>query len=104
MKLFYYHVTSEKATEIYNKVLRAKEIVNLKEPPSCECETKIEGASGNIVLGTRATYSPYKHLCFPNLRVFKYSKKPVFFAKVVKRPKDFIPEITKEWNLCPTTS
>jgi hypothetical protein len=71
---------------IRERIRTFKDIVALREPPACTCQTIPDGESGNIKLGTRASYSPYKWQCFPNLRAFKYSGGPRYLTKVVKRP------------------
>lgn len=64
-----------------------KSIVDLKEPPRCECGTVADGASGNIKLDLKASYNPYKYFCFPNCRTFIYKGgKPVHLVKVVRKP------------------
>lgn len=74
-----------------------KSIVGRSSPPACQCGTKAVGASGNVGLDTRASYSLYKHLCFPGLRTFLYTErgqtKPVHLVKVVRTPD--VPELTK---------
>lgn len=72
---------------IEDRIQRLTGFLLRSEPPECECVTKPSGNSGNIVLGTRASYSPFKHVCFPGLRTFIYAGgKPQYFTKVVKRP------------------
>lgn len=71
---------------IKERIALYKRIVALDGPPPCQCETEPHGASGNIKLGLRASYSAYKHQCFPHLRTFKYANGPVFLSKVVKKP------------------
>lgn len=81
----YEHFVRERS--IKERIRTYKDIVSLREPPPCTCETVPDGGSGNIRLGTRASYSPFKHYCFPNLRTCIYSGgRPVFFSKVVKWP------------------
>lgn len=75
-----------------------KAIVSLSEPPACTCETVSDGGSGNIKLGLRASYSPFKYCCFPNLRTFLYSDGPRYLTRVVRTPmnKDGpIPEVDR---------
>lgn len=61
-------------------------IVALPNPPGCTCGTVPEGKSGNIKLDVRASYSPQKYQCFPNLRTFLYASGPVYLTKVVRKP------------------
>lgn len=68
-----------------------KGIATLHTPPACNCGTKAEGASGNISLDVRASYSPYKYQCFPKLRAFAYADGLKYLTKVVREPN--VPEI-----------
>jgi hypothetical protein len=64
-----------------------KLVVALPGPPACECGVRSHGASGNMQLDTKASYSPFKHCCFPNLRTFIYAKDgPVYLTRVVRKP------------------
>lgn len=80
-----------RSDSIKQRIVRSKEIVGLGEPPLCDCETVADGKSGNIKLGIKASYNPYKRCCFPNLRTFAYSNGPVDLVKVVRLPD--VPEI-----------
>ncbi len=71
---------------IRERIRAYKDIVSLDTPPGCTCEVVADGKSGNIKLGMRASYSPQKHLCFPNLRTFLYAAGPVYLTKVVRKP------------------
>lgn len=71
---------------IRDRIKDFKRIVSLEKPPRCLCETISDGKSGNIKLGTRASYNGFKHCCFPNLRTFIYSDGPRFLTKVVRKP------------------
>lgn len=71
---------------IRERVRDYKSIVATGEPPQCTCEQVSDGASGNIALGVRASYSAFKHTCFPRLRTYIYSRGPQYFTKVVKVP------------------
>lgn len=71
---------------IRSRIREYKQIVALPSPPECNCGTKSEGQSGNVRLDTRASYSPYKYACFPNLRTFLYASGPVYLTKVVRKP------------------
>lgn len=69
------------------RITKYKDIIERPEAPTCECGTMSEGKSGNIKLDTRASYSPYKHCCWPHLRTFIYAGgKPTFLTKVVRTP------------------
>jgi hypothetical protein len=74
-----------------------KEYVARDVSPSCTCGTVAEGKSGNIKLGTKASYSSYKYCCFPRLRTFIYASGPVYLTKVVRKPD--VPEIDRYGNL-----
>lgn len=83
MVLYEHEVRHE---HIRTRIISTKHIINLPNPPSCECGTRIEGSSGNIGLDIKASYSPYKHQCFPHLRTFLYASGPVYLTKVVREP------------------
>lgn len=70
---------------IRSRIRNSKAIVGSEVPPVCTCGTEEED-NGNIKLDLKASYSPQKFICFPNLRTFIYSKGPVYFTRVVKRP------------------
>lgn len=71
---------------IRNRIATYKEIVSRDRAPDCTCDTVPDGKSGNIRLGTTASYSPYKHFCFPHLRTFLYASGPVYLSKVERKP------------------
>lgn len=79
---------------IEERIRKYKEITALPEPPACTCKTVADGKSGNIKLGTVASYNPYKWFCNPHLRCFLYASGPVYLTKVVRTPD--VPEINKE--------
>jgi len=72
---------------IRNRIERSKRIVECSSAPPCECGTRERGSSGNIELDVRASYSPYKHSCFPSLRTFLYADGPVYLSRVEETPK-----------------
>ncbi|GAG19460.1 unnamed protein product, partial [marine sediment metagenome] len=43
--------------------------------------------NGNKKLGVNCSYCPFKQHCWPEMRTFLYSNKPVFLTTVVKEPK-----------------
>ena len=71
---------------IRKRIEICKRLVGLPTPPPCECGTRPEGKSGNICLDTKASYSPYKNVCFPHLRTFLYASGPVYLSYVVRTP------------------
>jgi len=71
---------------VRQRIADYKRIVNGSSPPPCTCECMPDGQSGNIKLGVKASYSPYKWHCFPHLRCFIYAKGPVYLTKVVRKP------------------
>jgi len=81
---------------IERRIEEYKRIVAAPKPPACTCGTVADGKSGNIKLDVRASYSPFKYCCFPNLRTFLYANGPVFLTQVVRRPD--VPEIDKNGN------
>jgi len=71
---------------IRERIKLYKEIVQQPHAPDCQCEVTQPDNTGNIILGTKASYSPYKRHCFPGLKTILYSTGPKDFAKVVKWP------------------
>jgi len=86
MVLYEHEVSHDRSEALKERIRVYKAIVADPTPPACGCETFAEGSSGNVRLDTRASYSPYKHICFPNLRTFLYAAGPVFLSRVMKRP------------------
>ena len=66
--------------------------VDREEPPPRAFEAIPEGKSGNLKLPVTCSYCPYKKACWPGVRTFLYSSRPVFLVKVEKEPK--VPEYT----------
>jgi hypothetical protein len=100
MHLYEHHVTNERAEQLKSRISYYRTIVGQDHPPSCTCDVE-EQANGNIKLGWRASYSPYKWECFPNLRAFKYAGGLEYLARVVKRPFNKygpLPEIDRYGN------
>lgn len=91
----YEHTKREQS--IRTKIKHYRRIVETNSPPGCTCGVVPDGLSGNLKLDTKASYSSYKHVCFPNLRTFLYSGKVVHLTKVAREPK--VPELTKDRQL-----
>src|SRR5690606_29250687 len=78
---------------IRERVAFYKSIVEQATPPHCTCGTLPEGKSGNVKLDTKASYSPFKWTCFPQLRCFLYANGPLYLTQVVRKPD--VPEINR---------
>lgn len=79
---------------IQERIRDYKHCISLPSPPTCSCGTRAEGSSGNISLDVRASYSPFKYQCFPQLRTFLYADGPHYLVKVVNLPK--VKEVDKD--------
>lgn len=73
---------------IRDRIRTYKQVVGKAIPPNCTCGTRPSGKSGNIGLDIRASYSAYKHCCFPNIRTFLYAAGPEYLVTVKREPKD----------------
>jgi len=82
-----------RSNSIRSRIELYKEYVGRPSPPDCNCGTVADGKSGNQKLDVRASYSAYKHCCFPNLRTFLYANGPAYLTRVVRVPD--VPELTK---------
>ena len=72
------------ASSVINTI---KESLNSNEPPGYCYVPVPEGKSGNMKLPKNCVYCNHKFRCYPDLRVFKYSKGLVYFTEVVNEPK-----------------
>lgn len=82
---------------IKRRISDYQQIVSTPKPPVCTCQTTPDGKSGNIKLDIKASYSPFKFNCFPNLRTFLYASGPVYLTKVARLPD--VPEVDKHNNI-----
>lgn len=103
MCLYEHEVTPDREETLRQRIKMYKTVAESHQPPPCTCGTRPDGASGNISLDVKASYSPYKYCCFPNLRTFLYANGPVYLTKVERRPYDpirrrYIPEVDKNGN------
>lgn len=94
MCLYHHHYRPDTIRE---RVKEAKRVVSLSSAPKCECEIVADGKSGNMKLGTIASYNPYKYCCHPNLRTFLYADGPRYLTSVVRTPE--VPEINKHGTI-----
>lgn len=92
MVIYQHEVTEERERTLRDRIQLYKDVVKCSNPPACGCKTIPQGASGNIQLDIKASYSPFKHCCFPLLRTFFYANGPVYLTKVVRIPD--VPELT----------
>lgn len=94
MVLYEHRIRPESIRE---RIRRYKGIIALREAPECECKVIPQGASGNLQLDIRASYSAYKYCCFPRLRTFLYASGPTYLTHVERKPD--VPEITRDGQL-----
>ena len=97
MCLYEHKLTPDRAENYRRRVELYRSIVELDAPPKCTCGVQKDGASGNLKLDVKASYSPQKYTCFPELRTFLYAKGPVYLTKVVRKPD--VVEIDKNGNV-----
>lgn len=76
---------------------KEKEVEYLKEAvegaiPDRAFDPVPDGGSGNTKLGVNCSYCQFKHVCWPDLRVFAYGNGPRFLTKVKRLPN--VPEVT----------
>lgn len=103
LALHEHHTTRLRSETLRARIEEYKAIVGRSNPPECTCQTVKDGESGNFKLDVKASYSAFKHCCFPNLRTFLYSDGPRYLVKVVRQPKrrdgTLIPEVDKNGNI-----
>lgn len=85
----------KKELDYEKEIERKLSMLGRPTPPMHCCDPVPHGSSGNLKLGTRCKYNPYKFHCHPGLRAFQYSNGPVFLTKVVREPD--VPEVTKQY-------
>lgn len=79
-------------SDIEGRISKAKQVLSEgTTPPERGYKTEPEGKSGNLKLGVACSYCSFKKVCWPGLRAFNYSHKPVFLTRVVREPN--VPEI-----------
>lgn len=76
---------------VHSLVRSKKEAVALPEPPARGYTDVPEGKSGNRRLGTVCGYCEYRFKCWPNIRTFMYSNKPMLLTHVERVPN--VPEV-----------
>jgi hypothetical protein len=68
-----------------------KAAIAQSKPPERGYHDQPDGKSGNRRLCTECSYCPFKHTCWPGLRVFAYSGSPRYLSYVSRLPD--VPEI-----------
>lgn len=71
---------------IQNRIAVCKAVAALSSPPACTCGTVAHQGSGNMMLDVPASYSEFKHCCFPDLKTALYKSGPVHLTKIVRWP------------------
>lgn len=69
-----------------------KEMLACPTAPARGYSDEPDGASGNRKLGVACSYCAFKSSCWPGLRAFSYSRRPVFLTRVLREPK--VPELS----------
>lgn len=77
MTLYEHHPRKDHITK---RIRDYKHIVSLAEPPECTCETVPRGPRRDLALGVNASYSPFKHICFPGLRTEWDRGRPIYYV------------------------
>jgi len=84
-------------TELTQKMLeKTKDAVCDPRIPPDRGFDDVPTTNGNRKLGINCSYCAFKGDCWPSLRVFNYSRGPVFLTRVAKVPKNV--EITGHWK------
>lgn len=86
-----------RTTNIHNRIELYKNIVGRTKCPACDCGTEPDGKSGNIKLNVKASYSAFKHCCFPFLRTFLYADGPRYLSEVKRKPE--VTEVDKHGSV-----
>ena len=73
--------------DITERIRDVKKLIDLPEPEDFCSEPLPDGKSGNIKLGVKCSYCPYKKHCHPDVRKFAYSYAPKFLIHVEQEPK-----------------
>ena len=68
------------------EVKKAKSVVSQSKPPPIPYDPVPIGKSGNKGLALPCRYCDFKHLCYPEARVFQYSSGPMWLVEVNKEP------------------
>jgi hypothetical protein len=86
---------SDRVASKQDDIAQTRLVVNSTEPPERHYELKDNGKSGNKELGFECSHCPFKSTCYPDLRVFRGYRGPVYLAEVAKEPR--MEDITDEY-------
>lgn len=79
--------THEVGKKDYAKLVDQKrQLLSQTTPPPRGYADEPYGESGNRKLGLSCSYCPFKLVCWPGLRIFQYSRGPVFLTRVDRQP------------------
>jgi hypothetical protein len=67
-------------SRIKERISLYRSYVGSSTPPPCNCGTRPYGGSGARALDIRASYSSYRHACFPNLRTVIEKGRPIYLT------------------------
>jgi hypothetical protein len=92
---------------ITETIKRYKDIIGRSTAPDCTCETVDDGTSGNVALGLKASYNPFKYCCAEQrgekIRTFLYSGGPRYLTRVQRLPRrkdgSLVPEVDRQGKL-----
>lgn len=86
--------TDEELETATDRLVRARDAGLGDVTPDRAFEPVPEGKSGNLKLNTNCSYCEFRQFCWPGLRTFLYSNKPVHLVNVEREPN--VPELKEE--------
>lgn len=86
--------SDDELTATAEELTRRKRVAeDVGTTPERAFEPQPEGKSGNLKLGVNCSYCEFKQTCWPRLRTFLYSNKPIHLVHVEREPN--VPELTE---------
>lgn len=85
-ELLLLHIPKEMIYKVSDKIQPIRDALASDTVPPDLCNPEIEEKNGNKRIAKGCTFCQHKYRCFPDVRVFEYSKGPEYFSKVVKEP------------------
>ena len=81
-------VSKQEMWDIPKRIDYLRDVLSKDTPPEVtDCAELNTEANGNVILGTKCSYCPFKNQCFPEMRTFLYATGPKYLAKVVSEPR-----------------